>query len=63
LSLAGGHVDEELLKRNEYLAAENAILRAKIKGRIRLNDEERIGLAKLGKELGRKALEGIAAKN
>ena len=42
LSLVGGHVDEELLKRNEYLAAENEILRNKIKGRVKLNDEERI---------------------
>ena len=57
----GGHVDEELLKRNEYLAAENEILRNNIKGRVRLNDQERIRLAKLGKELGRKALEGVAA--
>ena len=61
LSLVGGHVDEELLKRNEYLAAENEILRNNIKGRVRLNDQERIRLAKLGKELGRKALEGVAA--
>ena len=32
LSLVGGHVDEELLKRNEYLAVENEILRNKIRG-------------------------------
>lgn len=31
LALVSGHVEEELLKRNEYLAAENEILRSKIK--------------------------------
>ncbi len=61
LALVSGHVDEELLKRNEYLAAENEILRSKIEGRVRLTDVERIRLAKLGHELGRKALEGVAA--
>jgi putative transposase len=61
LALVSGHVDEELLKRNEYLAAENEILRSKIKGRISLNNTERIRLAKLGHELGRKALEGVTA--
>ena len=30
-----GSVDEELLLRNEYLATENRILRAQIKGRLR----------------------------
>ena len=29
LALVGGHVDKELLLRNEYLAAENEILRSK----------------------------------
>ena len=61
MALVAGHVDEELLKRNEYLAAENEILRSKIKGRLHLNDGERIRLAQLGHELGRKALEGVAA--
>jgi hypothetical protein len=61
LALVSGHVEEELLKRNEYLAAENEILRSKIKGRLRLDNTERIRLAKLGHELGRKALEGVAA--
>lgn len=61
LALVGGHVDEELLKRNEYLAAENEILRSKIEGRIKFTNPERIRLATLGQELGRKALEGVAA--
>jgi putative transposase len=61
MALVAGHVDEELLKRNEYLAAENEILRSKIRGRVQLDNPERIRLAKLGHELGRKALEGVAA--
>ncbi len=47
LAFVGGHVDEELLKRNEYLAAENEILRSKIEGRVRFTDAERIRLATL----------------
>ena len=34
LAMIGGHVDEELLLRNEYLAIENEILRNKNPGRI-----------------------------
>jgi hypothetical protein len=34
LAYITGRVDQELLLRNEYLAAENRILRAKIKGRL-----------------------------
>jgi hypothetical protein len=33
-----GTVDQELLARNEYLAAENRILKAQLKGRPRLSD-------------------------
>ena len=33
-----GSVDEELLLRNEYLAAENRILRARIKGQLALTN-------------------------
>jgi hypothetical protein len=35
--------------RNEYLAAENRILRAKIKGRLQLSDGEKRSLAASGK--------------
>ncbi len=56
MAIVGGHVNEELLKRNEYLATEKDILRSKIKGRLRFSDDERRRLAKLGKELGRRAL-------
>ena len=61
LALVAGHVDEELLLRNEYLAAENEILRSKLSGRPQLTNSERIRLAKLGKRLGLKALKDIAA--
>ena len=60
LAYITGSVDEELLLRNEYLAAENRILRNQIKGRLRLTDGERKTLAEIGKKLGRKALEGLA---
>lgn len=41
LAYITGSVDQELLLRNEYLAAENRILRAKIKGRLLLSDAEK----------------------
>ena len=40
LAIIGGHVDEELLLRNEYLAIENEILRKKISGRITLREDD-----------------------
>ena len=56
LAIIGGHVDEELLLRNEYLAIENEILREKILGRIKLSQCERMRLATIGKKIGIKAL-------
>jgi len=38
LALISGKVEEELLVRNEYLAAENEILKSKLKGRINFKD-------------------------
>jgi putative transposase len=55
-----GTVDQELLLRNEYLAAENRILRDQIKGRLRLSDAERATLGEIGHRLGRKALAEVA---
>jgi hypothetical protein len=52
-----GTVDQELLLRNEYLAAENRILKAKLKGRVRFSDAERAGLSEIGHRLGRKVSE------
>jgi len=60
-ALIGGHVTKEVLLRNEYLAAENEILRSKIKGRLKLTDEERVRLAKIGQRLGKKALAEVGA--
>src|SRR5215469_4297473 len=55
-----GRVDKELLVRNEYLAAENRILRAKIKCWLQLSDGEKRTLAEIAHRLGRKALAEVA---
>ena len=55
LAYITGSVDEELQRRNEYLVAENGILRSQVTGRIRLNNGERMRLAEIGKRLGRKS--------
>ena len=60
LTYVTGSVNQELLPRNEYLATENRILRAQLKGRLRLSDGERTTLAEIGKRLGAKALEEVA---
>lgn len=60
LAYVTGSVNQELLLRNEYLAAENQILRSKLPLRLRLSDRERISLAEIGKRLGRKALKEVA---
>src|ERR1700675_465917 len=60
LAYVTGSVNQELLLRNEYLAAENRILRAKLPKRVRLSNPERITLAEIGKRLGRKALREVA---
>src|SRR5258708_28465442 len=60
LAYITGTVDQELLLRNEYLAAENRILRAKIKGRLLLSDAEKVTLAEIAHRLRRKALADVA---
>ncbi len=60
LAYITGTVDQELLLRNEYLATENRILRAQLKGRLQLSDADRATLAEIGHRLGRKALEDVA---
>ena len=60
LAYITGTVDQELLRRNEYLAAENRILRAQVKGRLKLTDGERAMLGEIAHRLGRKALEDVA---
>ena len=60
LAYVTGSVNQELLLRNEYLAAENRILRTKLPARLRLSNPERIILAEKGKRLGRRALREVA---
>jgi putative transposase len=60
LAYVTGSVNQELLLQNEYLAAENLILRAKLPARLRLSNPERATLAEIGKRLGRKALREVA---
>jgi hypothetical protein len=52
-----GTVNEELLLRNEYLAAENRILKRQIKGRLLLSDGEKVTLAEIARRLGQPDLE------
>ena len=51
LTLKG--LDQELLLWNEYLVAENRILKTQIKGRLLLWDAEKKTLADIGHQLGR----------
>ena len=60
LAYITGTVDQELLLPNEYLAAENRILRGQLKGRLRLSEGERATLGEIGRRLGRKALGEVA---
>jgi putative transposase len=55
-----GLANQELLLQNEYLAAENRVLRAHLPARLRLSDPERSTLAEIGKRLGRKTLAEVA---
>ena len=61
LAYITGTVDQELLLRNEYLVAENRILKSQLKGRLKLSDVERTKLGEIGHRLGRKALGEVAA--
>ena len=60
LAYVTGLVNQELLLQNEYLAAENRILRSHLPSRLRLSDPERETLAETGKRLGRRALAEVA---
>ena len=52
LAYVTGLVNQQLLLQNEYLAAENRILRSHFPARLRLSDPERSTLAEMGKRLG-----------
>src|SRR5438874_8243014 len=60
LAYVTGLINQELLLQNEYLTAENRILRAQLPARLRLSDPERATLAEIGRRLGRKALANVA---
>jgi len=60
LAYVTGSVSQKLLPQNEYLAAENRILEAKLPSRLRLSDPERATLSEIGRRVGRKALRDVA---
>jgi putative transposase len=60
LAFVTGLVDQELLARIEYLAAENRILKAQLKGRLKLSDAERATLGEIGHRLGHRVLAEVA---
>src|SRR5258707_15531093 len=60
LTYVTGLVNQKLLLPNEYLAAENRILRAHLPARVRLSDPERSTLAEIGRRLGRTTLQQVA---
>jgi len=62
LAYVTGTVDQELLARNEYLAAENRILKVQLNGRLKLSDAERGVLGEIGHRLGRKVLAEVATE-
>ncbi len=57
LAFITGLVHQQLLLQNEYLAAENRILRSHLPARLRLSDPEPSTLAEMCKRLGRRGLE------
>ncbi len=61
LALVTGLVNQELLLKNEYLLAENRILKAHLQPGFRLSRPERTALAEIGKRLGRKLLQQVAS--
>src|ERR1700680_1795557 len=60
LAYVTGLVNQELLLKNEYLLAENRILKAHLPPRFRLSRSERMTLAEIGKRLGRRLLQQVA---
>jgi putative transposase len=60
LAFVTGMVNQQILLQNEYLVAENRILRTHLPARLPLTDPQRSTLAEIGKRLGRKALQRVA---
>jgi hypothetical protein len=63
LAYVTGTVDQELLVRNEYLAPKNRVLKAQLKGRLKLSDVDRATLGDVGHRLCREVLGEVAAPN
>jgi len=60
LESVSASLNDYLRLRNDYLMAENHILRHQMNGRVQLTDNERQELAELGAKLGKQALQEIA---
>jgi hypothetical protein len=54
LAYVTGVINQELLLQNEYLIAENRILRSQLPKRLHMSDPPRSTLAEIGKRLGRR---------
>ena len=52
LAYVTGLINHELLLKNQYLEAENRILRSHLPARLRLSDPERSTLAEIGSAWG-----------
>ena len=55
LAYVTGAINQELLLKNEYLVAENRILKAKVKGRLVLSAGEKTTLAEIARRHGASA--------
>lgn len=60
LAYVTGLVNQQLLLQNEYLFAENKILRSHLPVRVPLTNPQRATLAEIAKRMGRRALEQVA---
>jgi hypothetical protein len=60
LAFVTGLVNQELMLRNEYLIAENRILRDQLPTFLRMSDAERATLAEIAKRFGGRALKDVA---
>src|SRR5260370_28080967 len=61
LAYVTGLVNQELLLKNEYLLAENRILKTHLQPGSQLSRPERTALAEIGKRLGRTLLQQVAS--
>src|SRR5258708_13834750 len=61
LAYVTGLVNQELLLKNEYLLAENRILKTHLQPGFRLSRPDRTTFAEIGKRLGRRLLQQVAS--